>query len=266
MAAGETGADDTMTKARTPAKGAALVTGAARRIGAEIALALAADGRPVAIHHRSSPEAAESVAASIREAGGVAAIVSGDLADPKTPAALIGAATDAVGPLTALINCASSFEADEVGGLDVGLWDRQMAVNLRAPVFLAEAFAARLPGDMRGCVVNILDQRVLKLTPACVSYTLSKAALATATVTLAQALAPRIRVVGVGPGPTLANTRQSPDAFRKQSAATMLGRGPAPKEIADAVLYLLAAESVTGVMLPVDGGQHLAWETADAID
>lgn len=246
-------------------KGAALVTGGGRRIGAAIARRLGAAGHPVAIHCLGSTNAAAAVAADIQAHGGHAHVVTADLADPAAPARLIAEAREALGPLAALVNCASVFEEDAVGSLDAALWDRQMAVNLRAPVMLAEAFASQAP-ETGGCVVNIVDQRVLKPTPLHVSYTLSKSALATATVTLAQALAPKVRVVAIGPGPTLANARQAPDDFARQSAATPLGRGPTPDEIADAVLFLIEAKSVTGVMLPVDGGQHLAWRTEDAID
>lgn len=257
----------TDTAARTvtpPSPGGALVTGAGRRIGAAIALALGRAGYAVAAHCRLSVTDANGLSTAIKAEGGRAAVLAADLADPDAPARLVARAVEAVGPLTALINCASSFEPDSIGALDAALWDRQMAVNLRAPVFLAEAFAAQVPDGGSGCVVNILDQRVLKPTPAYVSYTLSKTALMTATVTLAQALAPKVRVAAVGPGPTLANARQSEADFARQSAATPLGRGPTPDEIADAVLYLLAANSVTGCMIPVDGGQHLAWATADA--
>jgi NAD(P)-dependent dehydrogenase (short-subunit alcohol dehydrogenase family) len=247
-------------------RGGALVTGAGRRIGAAIAIALGRAGYAVAAHCRLSVTDANEVSTAIEAEGGRAAVVAADLADPDAPERLVAQAVAAVGPLSALVNCASSFEPDGVGALDPALWDRQMAVNLRAPVFLAEAFAAQIPEGGRGCVVNILDQRVLKPTPAYVSYTLSKSALMTATLTLAQALAPKVRVAAVGPGPTLANVRQSAEAFARQSAATPLGRGPDPAEIAEAVLYLLAAESVTGCMIPVDGGQHLAWATPDCDD
>ena len=245
---------------------AALVTGAGRRIGATVARRLAAAGYAVALHCRASQGDAEALADNIRAGGGRAKICMADLGDPAAPAKLIRQAADAIGPLTALVNCASSFEEDEVGSLDVAVWDRQMAVNLRAPVFLTEAFAAQAQEGVDACVVNILDQRVLKLTPQAVSYTLSKAALTTATTTLAQALAPKVRVVGVGPGPTLPNPRQSAEDFAAQAASTPLGRASTPDDIADAVLFLLGAHSVTGVMLPVDAGQHLAWQTADAID
>lgn len=246
--------------------GAALVTGAGRRIGATIARRLAEAGYAVALHCRQSRGEAEDLAREIAAAGGRAAAFAEDLCDPAAPGRLVAAAREALGPLTALINCASSFEDDRIGALDAGLWDRQMTLNLRAPVFLAEAFAAQAPEGVDACVVNILDQRVLKPTPRAVSYTLSKSALLTATTTLAQALAPRVRVVAVGPGPSLANPRQSAADFARQAAATPLGRASPPEDIADAVLFLLKARSVTGAMLPVDAGQHLAWRTPDALD
>lgn len=244
--------------------GAALITGAGRRIGAAIAEALAAERRPVALHCHESIDGARALAQRIVARGGRAAVVVGDLADPATPERLVLEATAAVGaPLEALVNNASTFEEDEIGALESVAWDRQMAVNLRAPVFLAQAFAARLPANVGGCVVNVIDQRVLKTTSRFVSYALSKSALRTATETLALALAPRVRVVAVAPGPTLANARQSPEAFARQAEATPLRRGPTPAEIAEAVRFLLNASSVTGVMLPVDGGQHLAADRDD---
>lgn len=246
--------------------GVALVTGAGRRVGAAIGLRLAHAGYAVALHCRGSIADAETLAREIERGGGRAAAFAEDLCDPAAPARLVAAAREALGPLTALVNCASSFEDDRVGALDVELWDRQMALNLRAPVFLAETFATQVPDGADACVVNIIDQRVLKLTPRAVSYTLSKSALLTATTTLAQALAPRVRVAAVGPGPTLPNPRQSEAEFARQAAATPLGRASPPEDVAEAVLYLLKARSVTGTMIPVDAGQHLAWRTPDALD
>jgi NAD(P)-dependent dehydrogenase (short-subunit alcohol dehydrogenase family) len=240
----------------------ALVTGAAKRIGRAIAGRLAREGYAVAIHCHCSSEAAEAVAASIRSAGGRATVVQADLAEAGA-AQIVGAARAALGPLTLLVNNASEFEPDSIESLSLDRWERHFAVNLRAPAFLARDFAAQLPADRHGCIVNVVDQRVLKPNPQFFSYTLTKAALFTATRTLAQALAPRIRVNAVGPGPTLASARQDADAFARQSAALPLGRGPTPEEIADAVLFLARARSVTGQMIAVDGGQHLAWETPD---
>lgn len=241
-----------------------LVTGGAQRIGRSIVERLAREGYGVAIHCRRSTDAADEMAARIRSAGGVAAVVQGDLADASAVDRLTDDAVKALGsPLTLLVNNASEFEPDEIETLSQDRWDRHFAVNLRAPAFLARDFARQLPPDAQGAIVNIVDQRVWKLTPQFFSYTLTKAALFTATQTMAQALAPRIRVNAIGPGPTLANERQGDEDFAKQSGAVLLGRGGTPEEIADAVVYLAGARSVTGQMIAVDGGQHLAWETPD---
>ena len=246
---------------------AALVTGGARRIGRAIVLALHQAGYAVAIHAQRSLGEAETLRDEIARAGGRAAIVRADLADRAAVAGLVAAAVGAVGPLSLLVNNASSFEPDEIGALDAARFDRQMAVNLRAPLFLAEAFAAQAQypsPDPGASIVNILDQRVFRPTPHFVSYTLAKAALHTATRMLAQALAPKVRVNAVAPGPTVASARQSAEDFARQAASVPLGRGPDAEEIAAAVLYLGGARSVTGVTLAVDGGQHLAWRTEDA--
>ncbi len=242
---------------------AALVTGGAQRIGRRIAERLASEGYAVAIHCRRSTGEAEAIAAWIREQGGQAAVVQADLSDGRAVDGIVPEAVRALGPLTLLVNNASEFEPDEVETLTQDRWDRHFAVNLRAPAFLARDFARQLPADRQGSIVNIVDQRVWKLTPQFFSYTLTKAALFTATQTMAQALAPRIRVNAIGPGPTLSNIRQGDEDFAKQSDAVLLGRGGTPDEIADAVLYLAKAGSVTGQMIAVDGGQHLAWETPD---
>jgi NAD(P)-dependent dehydrogenase (short-subunit alcohol dehydrogenase family) len=244
-------------------KQVALVTGGARRIGRHIVERLAREGYAVAIHCNRSTDEAEGLAGSIRAQGGRAAVVQADLADCDALSDLVTASLRAVGPLTLLVNNASIFEQDQMGSLSQDAWDRHFAVNLRAPAFLAQEFARQLPEDRTGCIVNIVDQRVWKPTPQFFSYTLTKAALFAATQTMAQALAPRIRVNAIGPGPTLANERQADEDFAKQSGAVLLGRGGTPEEIAEAVLYLDRARSVTGQMIAVDGGQHLAWETPD---
>ncbi|WP_134496327.1 SDR family oxidoreductase [Microvirga pakistanensis] len=243
---------------------AALVTGGAKRIGRSIVERLARECYGVAIHCRRSTDVAEEMVSRIEAAGGRAAVVRGDLADASAVDRLVGDAAAALGhPLTLLVNNASEFEPDEVETLSQDRWDRHFAVNLRAPAFLARDFSRQLPSDREGSIVNIVDQRVWKVTPQFFSYTLTKAALFTATQTMAQALAPRIRVNAIGPGPTLANERQGEEDFGKQARAVLLGRGGTPEEIAEAVVYLAGARSVTGQMIAVDGGQHLAWETPD---
>jgi NAD(P)-dependent dehydrogenase (short-subunit alcohol dehydrogenase family) len=248
-----------MTENSTPR--AALVTGGARRIGRAIALALGRAGYAVAINTLHSAEEAEALRREIIAMGVRADVVRADLSDHAAVQALVPAAAAAVGPLTLLVNNAAEFEPDGIGALDRARWDRQFAVNLRAPVFLAEAFAAQAPAG--ASVVNILDQRVLKPTPQFVSYTLTKSALHTATRTLAQALAPKVRVNAIAPGPTVPSPRQNEEDFARQAAAVPLGRGPRAEEIAAAVLFLAQADSITGQTLAVDGGQHLAWKTPD---
>ncbi len=247
-----------------PGGGAVLVTGAAHRLGRAIALDLGRAGARVAVHYGRSKDAAEAVAAEIERGGGRAAILDADLADEAQVAALLGRAADALGPVTALVNNASAFEDDDVETMTRESWDLHMEVNLRAPAVLSQAFAKALPPGREGAIVNLIDQRVRKLTPQFLSYTASKAALLTLTVTLAQSLGPRgIRVNAVGPGPTLRNARQSDADFETQCRNTILGRGATPDDICQAVRYLLAARAVTGQMIAVDGGQHLAWRTPD---
>ena len=241
---------------------AALITGGGRRIGAAIALALSRAGYAVVLHANRSRGDAEALAAKIEKSGGKAVVILADLADAKAVGGLIPAAA-AFAPLTLLVNNASVFEEDEIGTLDRADFEATMAINLTAPLFLAQAFAAQAKTGSDASIVNIVDQRVLRPTPKFFSYTMSKSALHAATVTLAQALAP-LRVNAVAPGPVLPSPRQTEAQFTEQAAAVPLGRGPSPEDIAAAVVYLAAATSVTGVTLPVDGGQHLSWRTADS--
>ncbi|WP_244472091.1 SDR family oxidoreductase [Prosthecomicrobium hirschii] len=243
----------------------ALITGAARRIGAAIAADLARHGWGVAIHCRTGREDAERLAASIRDDGGRAEVVCGDLADIQSVYRIVGDAADRLGPIDLLINNASMFEKDEIGTLDPDLFERQLRVNLIAPCLLADAFVARLPEGVGGHIVNLVDQRVLKPTPQFFSYMLSKSALHMATRTMAQALAPRVRVNAIGPGPTLANVRQSGDDFGRQAAAVPLGAGPDLAEFGQTIRYLVQTPSITGQMICLDGGQHLAWQTPDVV-
>ena len=242
---------------------AALITGAGRRIGSAIALALAHAGYAVVLHaHRSRAEA-ERLAGEIVGAGGRASVVLADLADREAVRGLVPTA-HAFGPLTLLVNSAAEFEPDEIQTLERAHFERALAVNLTAPMFLTQAFAAQAPDGADASIVNIVDQRVLKPTPRFLSYTLSKSALHSATTTLAQALAPKLRVNAVAPGPTLPSPRQTEVQFAAQTTSLPLKRGPSPQDIAAAVLYLAQAPSVTGVTIAVDGGQHLSWRTADS--
>jgi NAD(P)-dependent dehydrogenase (short-subunit alcohol dehydrogenase family) len=241
---------------------AALITGAGRRIGAAIALVLARAGYAVILHANHSREDAERLATTITAAGGRASVVLADLADHEAVRGLVPAAA-AFDPLTLLVNNAGEFEPDDIETLSHARFQRAVAVNLAAPLFLVQAFAAQAPAGADASVVNILDQRVLKPTPRFFSYTLSKSALHTATITMAQALAPKLRVNAVAPGPTLPSPRQTEAQFAAQTESLPLQRGPQPDDIAAAVLYLAQAKSVTGVTISVDGGQHLSWRTAD---
>ena len=245
-------------------RGVALVTGAARRIGRSLALAAAEAGYDLAIHHRSHPEDADSLAAEAAAFGANSLTLTGDLADPVTASVLLDAA-GRLGPVTLLVNNASLFEDDSLGSLNANGLNAHMAVNLTAPVLLSQAFAMRLPTGMSGLIVNVLDQRVLRPNPQFFSYSLSKAALWAATKTMAQALSPHIRVNGIGPGPTLPSVHQVPGEFEAEVAGTPLARPVDPGEIAAALRYLIDAPSVTGQMIAVDAGQHLGWRTPDIV-
>lgn len=242
-----------------------LITGGAKRIGRAIALGLAKDGWGVAVHHRRSPDAAEETVQQIVEAGGRAHAVQADLVEVSSLSPLIEQTAAKLGPLTALINNASLFADDDLDSLTPESWAAHMDTNLRAPLFLAQAFARQLPESSSGNIINIIDQRVWRLTPRFLSYTASKAGLWTLTQTLAQALAPKIRVNGIGPGPTLSNDRQSNADFEAQAASTLLQRQISTEEICTAVRFILASPAMTGQMIALDSGQHLAWETPDAV-
>ncbi len=253
-------AADTAVAGKMPR--AALVTGAAQRIGRAIALALAMDGWAVAVHYRRSHEKAEALVSEITAKGGRAVALAADLADEAEVEQLVPRAAAALGPLGCLVNNASLFENDTVRSATRQSWDAHIATNLRAPFVLIQGFAAQLPATAEGAVVNLLDERVWSLTPYFVSYTVSKMGLWTLTRTMALALAPRIRVNGIGPGPTLPSPRQTPEHFARQSAEVPLQHGTSPEEIAAATRFILAAPAMTGQMIALDGGQHLGWAQA----
>ncbi|MGP1397372.1 MAG: SDR family oxidoreductase [Inquilinaceae bacterium] len=237
----------------------ALVTGAARRIGRVIALDLARHGWDVAVHYGRSADEAKAVVAQIEGFGRRATALQADLADEPSVRRLIPEAVAALGPLTLLVNNASRFENDGIADGTRELWDAHIETNLRAPASLIQDFAAQLPADARGNVVNIIDQRVWNLTPYFMSYTVSKTGLWTLTKTSSMALAPRIRVNAIGPGPTMKGERQSDAHFEQQWRSVPLGRPTDPAEIAAAIRFLIDAPAITGQMLALDGGEHLGW-------
>ncbi len=237
---------------------AALVTGAARRIGAALARDLAGAGWAVAVHYNGSAAEAETLCAEIAAAGGRAVALQADLRDETALAGLVSRAAAELGPLGLLVNNASIFEFDDLPTCERASWDAHLDTNLRAPLVLTQRFAAALPEKARGLVVNLIDTRVWNLAPGYLSYTVSKAGLWTLTRTLAQALAPRIRVNAIGPGPTLPSKGQSEADFATRRAALPLGDGAGLEEICAALRFFIAAPSVTGQMIGLDGGDHLA--------
>ncbi|MCI5096370.1 MAG: SDR family oxidoreductase [Rhodobacteraceae bacterium] len=251
----------------------ALVTGAGKRLGRAMALYLAGRGYDVAVHYSSSETEAQEVVADIRAMGQQAVALKADVLREEQVERLLPQAREALGgPITCLINNASIFEPDSVQTATRSSWDRHFGSNLRAPFLLLQAMAEQnlgAPADANGeplatgLVVNMIDQRVRKLTPTYMTYTLAKSALWTLTQTAAQALAPAIRVNAIGPGPTLVGPRQEPAQFEQQRRSTVLKRGTSPTEICAALGYFLDAPAVTGQLICVDGGQHLAWQTPD---
>jgi NAD(P)-dependent dehydrogenase (short-subunit alcohol dehydrogenase family) len=246
-------------------RGAALVTGAGRRIGRALALEAARAGFDVAVHYRAARADAQAAADEIAALGRRAVVLDAELTNEDQTAALVGRAQQALGPVTLLVNSASTFDDDRLATATRASWDAHLDANLRAPIVLAQAFAAALPAGIEGQIVNIVDQRVLRPNPQFFSYSLSKAGLWWATQTMAQALAPRIRVNAVGPGPVLASVHQAPGEFEAEAAGTPLQHAVSLDDVGAALRYLIDAGSVTGQMIAVDAGQHLGWRTPDII-
>lgn len=254
----------------TNGKGAALVTGAAKRIGRNLVMALADDGYDVVVHFDKSREEANAVVAAARAKGVKAELCQADLLDRDAVEMLVDRSRTLLGqPLNVLVNNASIFDYDNLATATHDSWDRHLGSNLEAPFFLSQAFAGQFSraehGGLAGNIINMIDQRVKKPTPEFMTYSIAKSALWAMTKTTAQALAPDIRVNGIGPGPTIRGARQSPEHFEKQRAGTILGTGSSPEGLVAAMRFILAAQEVTGQLLCVDGGQHLGWKTPDII-
>lgn len=235
----------------------ALVTGAARRIGRAMALALAADGWDVGVHFNRSQDAAEQLAKDIRALGRRALTLSADLSQSAEARELIPRCASGLGVPSCLINNASLFSDDRLESLEDEGWQAHMSVNMRAPVLLAQSLAAHLPAGAQGHIINIIDQRVLRPEPDFFSYSASKAGLWWITRTMAQTLAPAIRVNAIAPGPVLRSIHQSQEEFDAEQSATLLRHGATPEDIVAAVRFLIGTPSITGQMICVDGGQHL---------
>lgn len=254
---------------------AVLITGAAKRLGRAMALHMAGRGYDVGVHFSRSTTAAEAVVKEIETMGRRAVMLEADLTDEAQTQALFPGAIKALEqPITCLINNASIFEYDTLETATRVSWDRHMESNLRAPFVLTQALAAQGIEPVmdaneeplaQGLVINMIDQRVRKLTPEFMTYTLAKMGLWALTQTSAQALAPSVRVNAIGPGPTLQGARQSETHFTKQRRATILNRGSNPSDILAALDYFVNAPAITGQLLCVDGGQHLGWKTPDIL-
>ncbi|WP_367715165.1 SDR family oxidoreductase [Nitratireductor sp. GISD-1A_MAKvit] len=241
----------------------ALITGGARRIGAAIVRDLAAHGFAVAIHCSQSRETAETLATEIIDAGGEAGVVQADLQSSTACSGLIEQTRLALGLPTIIVNNASVFEDDGVADFTENGWDAHFNLHVKAPALITQALVHALPARQEALIVNMIDQRVWRLNPRFFSYTLSKSALWTATKTMAQALGPNVRVNAIGPGPTLPNQRQQQEDFDRQTDALVLERGPDLSDFGRTIRYLWETRSITGQMIALDGGQHLAWETPD---
>ena len=235
----------------------AVVTGAAKRIGRSIALALARRGWDIVVHYRSSVDEAQATVQDIQRCGQRAALLQSDLADEAAVKNLLPQASALLGPISCVVNNASLFEYDSAQTFTQAQLDAHMRANLSAPIVLAQALYAATLDNQQSVVVNLLDQKLFNPNPDFFSYTLSKAALQSATILLAQALAPRTRVVGIAPGITLVSGEQTEASFQKAHTVTPLGKSSTPDDIAQAVCFVAEAPAITGTTLIVDGGQHL---------
>ena len=242
-----------------------LITGGSVRIGKEIALAISNSSNNIIIHYHQSFNQASALKKSVEKLGSQCAVIKCDLSKKRSTEGLIKRAGKFFGPINFLINNASVFENDNINNFTVDSWNKHMNVNLYAPLKFSRDLKKLLPTTSKGHIINILDQNVLNPDISYLSYSLSKAALYSATKVLAKSFAPNIRVNAIGPGPTMQGVRQSADHFMRQRAATVLGRGSNPSDITAALGYFLNAPAVSGQLLCVDGGQHLAWQTPDVL-
>ena len=238
-------------------KGSILITGGARRIGAELARGFARDGWFICVHYNTSKAEAEALLAEIVDGGGAGKLVNADLSRAEDTASLIARAEAGAPPLVALVNNASLFEHDDITSLTASAMDRHYAVNLRAPMLLSKAFLEAMAGARDGCVINMLDNKVFAVNPDYLSYTVSKFGLHGATLAMAMALAPRVRVNAIAPGITLESGGQGARSFQRGLGMSPLGRVSSTRDIVQAARFILNTPSLNGQVITIDGGQYL---------
>ena len=239
-----------------------IITGGATRIGAAIAKKLSGQNKEILIHYNKSEAKAEKLKKDLSKNGTRVYLVKGDLSKEKDVNRIVNFAKSKLKYFDCLINNASLFENDKLENFTTDSWGNHLRTNLRTPALLSKEFAKNIK-DKNNNIINIIDQRVFKLTPYFFSYTISKSGLYTLTKTSAMSLAPNIRVNGIAPGPTIKNKRQSEKHFKKQYMATPLKRQVDVEQICNAVDFFIKNRSITGQVISVDSGQSLNWQTPD---
>ena len=242
-----------------------IITGGATRIGAAIAESLANNNNQIVIHYNKSKSKAEKLKQILKKKGIKVFLIKADLNKISEISKIIKFANIKMKGINCLINNASLFENDNIKKFSVKRWDMHLNINLKAPAILTKQFAKTVSKNIKANIINIIDQRIFKLTPYFFSYTLSKTGLYTLTKTSAMSLAPNIRVNGIAPGPTIKNKRQSAKQFRKQYLSTLLKKSVDTKEICSAIKFLITNRSITGQVIAIDSGQSLNWKTPDII-
>jgi len=242
-----------------------IITGGATRIGAAIAESLASHKNQITIHYNKSKEKAEKLKKILEKKGSKVFLIKADLNKISELNKIIKFANVKMKGVNCLINNASLFENDNIKNFSIKGWDKHININLKAPAILIKQFAKIISKNIKANIINIVDQRVFKLTPYFLSYTLSKTGLYTLTKTSAMSLAPNIRVNGIAPGPTVKNKRQSANNFKKQYLSTLLKKSVDTKEISSAIKFLITNKSITGQVIAIDSGQNLNWKTPDII-
>ena len=243
-----------------------IITGGATRIGAAIAENLASHKNQITIHYNKSKEKAEKLKKILEKKGSKVFLIKADLNKISELNKIIKFANVKMKGVNCLINNASLFENDNIKNFSIKGWDKHININLKAPAILIKQFAKIVSKNIKANIINIVDQRVFKLTPYFLSYTLSKTGLYTLTKTSAMSLAPNIRVNGIAPGPTVKNKRQSAKHFKKQYLSTLLKKSVDTKEISSAIKFLITNKSITGQVIAIDSGQNLNWKTPDIIE